>query len=147
MCITFCPQVPRSGLQNPPSKSLTFSSSTGWLYDGFGSYKVAFYLSGSVAIFSLVLVFFVVFLLRHREPRNEFDGRRSVSLTDSNKPDTKKDFGHPESSGYSSSRSGSEEYESQPLLYKGEFVGSKENYLTGKKLRQLFFELERETVL
>lgn len=104
-------------------------------------------MSGSVAIFSFFLIFVVAFLLRHREPRTEFDGRRPVSITDSKEPVNRKGFSNRESSGYSSSRSGSEECDSQPHIYKDEFVSPKENYLTGPKLRDLFIELERETVL
>jgi len=66
----------------------------GWLHEGFGSYKEAFYVSGAVAIFSSLLIFGVDWMGRrhkripvtsHREPNCEcssIDKNSSIKSTD-----------------------------------------------------------------
>ncbi|XP_068754811.1 monocarboxylate transporter 10-like isoform X1 [Montipora capricornis] len=104
----------------------------GWLHEGLGSYNEAFYVSGTVAIFSALLVFGVGYMSRKH---------RNAILTRNREPTR----GSSECSS-STSELGLKDVETQPILHEDcEVKGSE--IPGGIRIRDLLLVIDRETVL
>lgn len=105
---------------------------SGWLHEGFGSYDEAFYIAGSVAIFSSLLLFGVDYMIRRQfkasklvEHKDTKNNTSLISCDDSSASDT-----------------GYKDTESQPMLE--EECASTHCSL---KISELLLLIDRETVL
>ena len=104
----------------------------GWLHEGLGSYNEAFYVSGTVAILSALLVFGVGYMSRKQ---------RNAILTRNREPTR----GSSECS-RSTSELGLKDVETQPILH--EDCEVKESEIPGGiRIRNLLLVIDRETVL
>lgn len=100
----------------------------GWLHEGFGSYDEAFYIAGSVAIFSSLLLFGVNYMIRSQFKASRLVAKKDTSLISDNNS--------------SASDSSYKDAESQPML-EDECSSTQFNL----KIREFLMGSDRETVL
>ena len=105
---------------------------SGWLHEGFGSYDEAFYIAGSVAIVSSLMLFGVDCMIRR-----QFKASRLVEHRH-----TKNDTSLISSDNSSTSDSGYKDTEAQPML-EDEFSSTHFNL----KISELLMITDRETFL
>ena len=111
----------------------------GWLHEAFGTYDKAFYIAGSVAIFSSLLIFGVNYMIRKQFTEREIEEQLGL------KSDTSLSVSEAETA----SDSAYKDTESKPMLEEEEYVAVNKFCKLHCALRtsKALLVVDRETVL